>query len=236
MSCFVAAPYCPLLLPVILWPLLTIHQIPGKTWHLLNVQFVPFSFLKALDFLFPSTLLPFPQTLISVMKNAWLFLRSRQRFIFIFVNIIHAEAKFSVGLSSHLSLNCGWTSLFENQTHPAQTNSLWQYLGIWFRANIEWTERLLLSFTSKHQHCRLPIEGDSENTWVCISGTISVEIRWYFIPLSPNLWNKSVFIPSQGHIAMKRAVEWRTMALIYNYNSLPRMMGVHSIHQRQVSA
>lgn len=102
---------------------------------------------------------------------------------------------------------------------------LWQYLGIWFRANIEWTERLLLSFTSKHQHCRLRIEGGSENTWVCISGTISVEIRWYFIPLSPNLWNKSVFIPSQGHIAMKRAVEWRTMALIYDYNSLPRMMG-----------
>lgn len=107
-----------LLLPVILWPLLTIHQVPGNMWHFLYVQFAPFSFLKELEVLFSSAFLHFSQILISAMKNAWLFLCSGQRIIFLFVNIIHTEAKFSVALSCHLSHNCGWMSLFENQAHP----------------------------------------------------------------------------------------------------------------------
>lgn len=38
---------------------------------------------------------------------------------------------------------------------------------------------------------------------------------------------KSLFILSQGHVQMKRkrAEESGTMAVIYNYNPLPRMMG-----------
>lgn len=235
---FVEACYCSFLLTIILWPLLNIHQVPGEMWHLPDVHFVPFSFLKALDILFPSTLLPFSKTLISAMTNAWLLLSSRQRLIFLFVNTIHTEAKFSAVLSCHLSHNCGWMREFENQAHP---DSYKFCVNIWASAleQIQSRQRDGCPLSpQRHHHCGLPIKGGSENTLVCISGAISVEIRWYLMPLSPNLQNKSVFIPSQGHFAMKRkgAVEWRTMALIYNYNPSPRMMRYISIHQRQVSA
>jgi len=72
-----------------------------------NVQFVSFSFLKAPDTLSLTVLLPFSVTLVSAMRNALLFLCSRQRLIFGFLNIPQAVAKFPVALCTHFSLSCG---------------------------------------------------------------------------------------------------------------------------------